>query len=137
MPSYKPVLMSLPGKHSNARFRAVKCLTDYDAHAMAADAFGILVNNLSPQDAAALRGAFRVENVETEVVDDSTLPVLPPSKMVQRLECLSAGQKVFDPMGRSFGVNWGHVMLVAAGHVKLTVDLVAQPEPSAFVIDRR
>ena len=49
-------------------FRSVKGLTDSDAHTLANDGFGILVNNLSPTDAMTLQGALRAEGVETAVV---------------------------------------------------------------------
>lgn len=101
-------------------FRSIKCLTDYDAHSMAADAFGILVKNLSAADATALQGALRVEGIETEIIEDSRIPALPPAKMVQRLDCLDGGMQVYDPLGRSFSVDWNHLMLVAAGEVTLT-----------------
>ena len=61
-------------------FRSVKCLTDSDAHTLARDAFGILVKNLSPNDAMTLlpnaqRADCRKEDLERPILaacDDCT-----------------------------------------------------------------
>ena len=101
-------------------FRTVPGLTELDAHTLGQDAFGILVKNFPIENAMALQGALRREGVETEVVDQAQLPSLPPTKFVHRLNCTGAGLEIFDPLGRSFVVAWSHVMLVAAGPVRLT-----------------
>lgn len=104
-------------------FRSVPGLTELDAHTLGQDAFGILVKNFPIENAMALQGALRREGVETVVVDQAQLPALPTTKFVHRLTCTEAGLEIFDPLGRSFIVAWGHVMLVAAGPVRL-VDFV-------------
>lgn len=91
-----------------------------DAPILGADAFGILVKNFTEQQAAVLQGTLRIEGVETEIVDHSHLPALPPAKVVNRLECLPQHLLVYDPVGRSFPVAWPHVMLIAAGWVRIT-----------------
>ena len=66
-------------------FRSVHGLTNSDAYTLANDAFGILVNNLSPTDAMTLQGALRAEGVETAVVLQHDLPQLPPTKFVHQI----------------------------------------------------
>jgi hypothetical protein len=101
-------------------FRFVPGLTPYDANILGNDAFGILVKDFSAEQAGALQGALRVEGIETEIVDQSLLPALPQTKIVQRLECHPAHLLIFDPLGKSFPLEWRHIMLIAAGGVQLT-----------------
>ena len=82
-------------------FRLVPGLTAGDAHILGQDAFGILVKNFSEEQAGALQGALRGEGVETEIVDQSFLPELPPKKIVQRLDCLPEHLLIYDPLGRT------------------------------------
>jgi len=100
-------------------FRSVKSLTESDAHTLANDAFGILVNNLSPQDAMSLQGALLAEGIRTAVVLQSDLPQLPPAKFVRRTDCLPEALMIYDPVGRTVPVPWSQVMLIAAGNVRL------------------
>ena len=88
-----------------------------DAHTLGNDAFGILVKNFPMENAVAMQGALRGEGVETEVVDEKQLPALPQTKFVNRLSCSEAGLEIFDPTGRSFVIEWGHVMFITAGAV--------------------
>ncbi len=100
-------------------FRSVSFLTDLDAHTLANDAYGMLVRGLSGDDAQALHGALAREGVATEVVEDRQLPPLPPTKFVHRLDCQPEGLMVYDPLGRNFRLEWGHIMLIAAGNVRV------------------
>jgi hypothetical protein len=102
-------------------FRSVNGLTESDAHTLANDGFGILVNNLSPTDAMALQGALQAEGVETAVVLQTDLPQMPPTKLVHQLDCLPDALVVHDAIGREFPVAWDQIMLIAAGRVRLTV----------------
>ncbi len=102
-------------------FRLVNGLTESDAHTLANDAFGILVNNLSPTDAMTLQGALQAEGVETAVVLQTDLPQLPPTKFVHQMDCLPNALVVHDAIGREFPVPWDQIMLIAAGRVRLTV----------------
>lgn len=101
-------------------FRSVDFLTDVDAHTLGSDAFGILVKNLTADHAASLQGALRTEGVETEIVDQRALPEMPPTKFVGRLDCLPEGLMIYDPLGRGFQLEWGHLMMIASGDVRLT-----------------
>ena len=100
-------------------FRSVKCLTPSDAHTLANDAFGILVKNLSVNDAMALQGALKAEGIDTALVLQNDLPQLPPIKFVRRVDCTPEALVVYDPIGRTIPVQWGHVMLIAAGLVRM------------------
>jgi hypothetical protein len=101
-------------------FTSVRCLVDADAHSLGKDAYGILVRNLGVDDAMTLQRALAAENIETEAVPQATLPQLPPTKFVRRIECGSDALLVFDPVGRAVPVEWRHIMLIAAGNVLTT-----------------
>jgi hypothetical protein len=117
-------------------FRHVPGLTATDAHIIGRDAFGILTKDLSMEQAMALQGALRTEGIETEIVDQSRLPELPPRKLVHRLDCLPEHLLIYDPLGRSFPLPWQHVSLVAAGAVYLT-EFVRYQERQMVDLSRR
>lgn len=112
--------------------RSVPGLAPVDAQILGNDAFGILVKNFSEPQAGALQGALRIEGVETEIVDQSFLPVLPQTHFAQRLDCTPEHLLIYDPMGKTFILDWRHVALVAAGSVRLT-DFVRHREERAQV----
>lgn len=101
-------------------FRAVRFLTASDAHTLARDGYGILVKNLSIGDATALQHALHAEGVETEVVEQHLLPELPVTKFVTRLDCRPEALMLYDPLGRSFPLEWRHIIMIAAGSVSLS-----------------
>lgn len=101
-------------------FRSVPGLTPIDAHILGQDAFGILVKNFSEPQALAMQGALRAEGVETEIVDQAQLPALPAKHIVRRLDCTLEHLLIYDPAGRSFALDWRHIMLITAGAVRLT-----------------
>ncbi len=102
-------------------FRSVKGLTETDAHTLAKDAFGVLVNNLSPTDAMTLQAALGAEGIETTVVLETDLPQLPATKFVHQMDCLPDALMVYDAIGREFPVQWDQIIMIAAGRVRLTV----------------
>jgi len=99
---------------------SVKGFTRIDAHTFANDAFGILVKNISVEQASSFSQALHGQGIETDVVAQSDLPVLPPMKFVQRLDCTPEALLIYDSIGRSFPLEWKYVMLIAAGCVRLT-----------------
>jgi hypothetical protein len=101
-------------------FPLVPGLTAGDAAILGKDAFGVLVKNFSEEQASALQGALRREGIETEIVDQSFLPELPPTKFVSRVDYLPEHLLIYDPLGRSFPLPWPHLMFIAAGNVKLS-----------------
>jgi hypothetical protein len=112
-------------------FRSVPFLTDIDAYTLARDGYGILVKHLTSADASALQGALRVEGVETFLVEEDQLPVLPQSKLVHRSDCLPEALLIYDPLGRPFPLEWQHLMLIAAGRVQLRCSLRVE-SPNLF-----
>ena len=108
-------------------FRSVPGLTPVDAQILGNDAFGILVKDFSGHQAGALQGALQIEGVETEIVDQSCLPALPQTHFVQRLDCTPEHLLIYDPMGKTFTLDWRHIAFVAAGSVRLT-DFVRRQE---------
>jgi hypothetical protein len=109
-------------------FRSVPGLTPFDAQILGNDAFGILVKNFSEPQALAMQGALRAEGVETETVDQALLPVLPAKHIVHRLDCTPEHLLIYDPVGRSFALDWQHITLIATGAVRLT-EFVRERQP--------
>ncbi len=99
---------------------SVKGFTRIDAQTFANDAYGILVKNLSAEQASGFSGALLSQGIETEVVAESELISLPQTKFVQRLDCTPEGLRIYDPLGRSFLLEWPHICLIAAGCVRMT-----------------
>jgi hypothetical protein len=89
-----------------------------DANMHCKETFGIIVRNFSGPQAAALQAGLKTEGIETEIVEDASLPALPVIKVVRRLDCVPEALMIYDPYGRKFPVEWGHVMLIAAGSVR-------------------
>ena len=114
-------------------FRAVPGLTPVDAHILGQDAFGILVKDYSEPQAGRLQAALRSEGVETEVVEQSLLPVLPQTHFVHRLDCTPEHLLIYDPMGKTFALGWRHIMFIAAGAVRLTEFVREQRKPKTRV----
>jgi hypothetical protein len=100
-------------------FRVTRKLTDADAHILARDAYGILVKNLNIEDATGLQLALQGQGIETEVVAENLLPQLPPPKLVRKIECRPEALILHDPLGRPFPLEWQHIMMIAAGAVRL------------------
>ena len=99
-------------------FKSLKALTDADAVKLANDACGILIKNLSSDDAGLLQRALKSEGVTTEIVDAGDLPRLPDAKFVRRMECQSESLVIYDPIGRAVPVPWQHLILIYAGTVR-------------------
>lgn len=102
-------------------FAGVPGLTAADADILGKDAFGILVKGKSEQEAEAIQGALRTQGIATVVVPENRLPELPPTKFVKQLECRPEALTLCDAVGRGFPVEWGHLMLIAAGSVQETL----------------
>ena len=99
---------------------SVEGFTRIDAHTFANDAYGILVKNLSMEQANAFAQALYGQGVETDVVAETELPVLPQTKFVHQLDCTPEGLMIYDSIGRSFPLEWKYVMMIAAGCVRMT-----------------
>jgi hypothetical protein len=102
-----------------AAFRSTAGLVATDAQLLARDAYGILVKSLSLEDADGLRTALAAQGVETEVVAEENLPELAPAQRIRRADCLPESLTVYDPLGRAVPVEWGQLMAIAAGVVRM------------------
>ncbi|MFN7140252.1 MAG: hypothetical protein ACK4UN_13030 [Limisphaerales bacterium] len=100
-------------------FRSVSTLTDVDAHILANDAFGILVKGKTADQAGRLLQALRAEGIEAEMIPQHLLPQMPATKFVRKLECTPDALILHDPLGRPFPLPWQHIMMLAAGNVKV------------------
>ncbi len=121
--SYAIVQASLEPPDIEAMRRAfalTPTLTAVDADILGRDAFGILVKGKTLEAATGIHAALKAQGVETFVVSESDLPELPPTKFVNRLDFSDDALMIYDPLGRSFPLEWKHLMLIAAGHVRLT-----------------
>src|ERR1041385_762383 len=94
-------------------------LTDLDAQTAAKDAYGILLRGLEVEQASALQDALLKEKIETAVVEESELPIIPPAKHAKQMEFFSSHLLLHDPLGRNFNVPWNEIMFIAAGNVRL------------------
>jgi hypothetical protein len=101
-------------------FRKVPGLAEMDAYTLGKDAFGVLVKGFEWERAAALKSALAEQGVEVEVVEEASLPKLPPSRQVHRFDCLPEALMIYDPAGRSFALEWKNIMAIAAGRVKMS-----------------
>lgn len=99
-------------------FKLVKGLTDADATKLANDAYGILIKNLSQEDACLLQRTLAAEGVATEVIESGQFPKLVDPKFVRRAELNAEALVVQDPLGRPLPLPWAHVALIAAGRVQ-------------------
>jgi len=74
---------------------------------------------LDVEGASAMQDALMKQSIEVEVVEESELPVLPPSKVIKQIEFLPGQLSMYDPMGRVFALPWSDLMVIAAGNVHL------------------
>ena len=99
-------------------FGAVPGLLAPDALPLCKETFGTIVRGFSEAQAAALQAGLKAQGIETEIIDNSQWPVLPVTKTIRRLECAPEALMIYDPYGRKFPIEWGQVMLIAAGSVR-------------------
>lgn len=99
-------------------FSVSPLLTGLDAQTVAHDAYGILLRGLDVEQAGTLREALLREGVETELVGESKLPVIPPAKVVRQVEFYSSHLRIYDPMRRAALLPWKEILLIAAGYVR-------------------
>jgi hypothetical protein len=100
-------------------FQGIPGLTRMDASILGRDAFGILVKGFPFDRATKLQASLAGQGVETEVVEQNALPALPQEKNVTRLECTPEALMIYDPLNRSFPLEWKNIMMIAAGTVPL------------------
>ena len=101
-------------------FHGIPGLTSADAYILGKDAFGILVKGFSLECANMLQSSLAGQGLESEVIDEAVLPVLPQGKNVSQLACTPEALLIYDPLNRSFPLEWKNIMMIAAGKVPLT-----------------
>jgi hypothetical protein len=101
--------------HLKNAFSRVPNLTAFDANNHCKETFGMIVRNFKADQALALQAGLKAEGFETEVVEESQLPVLPVAKTIRRLEFTRDALMIYDPLGQKFPVEWGHLLLIGAG----------------------
>lgn len=109
-------LAPLDVEHVRAAFVGQPRLTAVDAVQMARNAYGVLADALTADEAAALHQALAAQGVESAVLPDERL-ALPHPRLVSRMEISEQALHPFDQYGRRETVPWARVRLVAAGQV--------------------
>jgi len=112
-------------------FRSFSNLTDADAVRLAANAQGILLRNLSSDEARAFHRALQAEGVGSALVPESELRLLPASKSLHRLSLSETALEVYDLRGQFTPVPWSDIALVAAGSVRHVEVGLSQKECTA------
>lgn len=112
-------LTSVPPEKLRKAFRELPQLLDQDADSMARDAYGVLVDGLSREDARTLQTALERLDVGTKVVDEEDLPDLPPARKVRYAECLEEDFRFRHPEGTTYEMGWRTIIGVAAGAVRM------------------
>jgi hypothetical protein len=100
-------------------YRSVPGLTEMDAFTLGRDAFGILARAFDPERARALQVSLAAQGIESELVEDADLPVLPEMRSVHKLDPTPDALMICDPLGQSFPLPWKNVLLIAAGRTHL------------------
>jgi len=72
------------------------------------------VRGFELEAATALKGTLAGRGVETEVVDEATLPQLPESRQVHRADCTPEGL-VITIRGPELTLGWQNIWVIAAG----------------------
>jgi hypothetical protein len=99
-------------------FGAVTRFTEADAMKAAHDACGIVVKNLSLEEAHRLQHSLQADGVGVEVLEADQLPRLTDAKFLRRLEFQPNALLIHDPLGRSVPVPWDQISLLSAGSVR-------------------
>ena len=76
-----------------AAFRGIPGLTEVDAYTIGKDAFGVLVKGFTHENASRLVSGLQAQGIETEVVEESSLPKLPQGPNTTRVASPPASRK--------------------------------------------
>lgn len=99
-------------------FQHVPGMTALDADAHCRDACGILVRNFTDRQAAALQEGLKSAGIESELVEQGRLPILPAGRVIRRWESMPDQLTMADSLGRQFQLPWSDLALLAAGAVR-------------------
>lgn len=86
-----------------------------DAVRLAANAEGILMRQLTSDEARAFHRALNAEGVDAAFVAEDNLPVIPKKFALHRIEITETDLVVFDQIGRPEKFAWGDISLLALG----------------------
>lgn len=101
-------------------FREVPELTAMDAAVLGKDAFGLLAKGFELEQASAMQSALAAQGVETEVVEEAALTELPLPRQLMKVALTPEALQIGDVLGRSFPLDWGDILVIAAGRTRLT-----------------
>lgn len=101
-------------------FSQVPGLTAMDAGILGKDACGVLARGLELDQASAMQSAMAAQGVETEVVEESALPELPPARQLTKGCFTPEALQIDNLLGRVFPLAWNDILLIAAGRARLT-----------------
>ena len=101
-------------------FLGLPGLAPYDADAVCNDGAGILCRGFATDHATTLQAKLKAEGVDAEIIDETTLPALPPPKIIRRVEIKPEALFVEDLVRGMMPVEWARVRLIAAGSIRLT-----------------
>jgi hypothetical protein len=120
-------------------FSSFSHLTDADAVRLAANAEGILMRQLSSDEARAFHRALNAEGVDAVVVAEDNLTALPKKMALQRIELTETDFVVFDQIGRPEKFPWSRILLLALGamtHVGFARTTAVETKPGYNPVTR-
>lgn len=100
-------------------FRGTAGLTEIDALSLGRDALGILARGFELELATGLQESLAREGIAAEVVEDASLPALPETFALSRLDCTPEALLVYDSLERVATLEWSEVWMIASGKVTL------------------
>jgi hypothetical protein len=112
--TFEPVSLEQLG----VAFAKIPGLTAMDAAVQCEGAFGILVRNFTGEQASALQAGLRMQGVETEIVPENALPVLPIAKQIRRAEIRPECFSIQDQLLMKSSIAWNRIAFIAAGWIQ-------------------
>jgi hypothetical protein len=100
-------------------FRGVPGLTPMDASLVGHPGCGMLVRNLTLEQATILQSNLKPAGTETEIVSEMALPVLPGGKVIRSLECATEVLTILDCLQHRTAIGRAELKLLAAGSVRM------------------
>jgi len=112
--------LSKPSEEAVRRaFESIDELTALDAGYASRDAYGVLVERLTGEQARTLQRALADQGIRTEIVDEADLPRLPGAVKFRRADVRDDGLVIPDALNRPRVKPWASIEIVAAGCVRM------------------
>jgi hypothetical protein len=108
----------IPWEALEAAVMSTETLAKPDCGRLLQNVFGIVVGNLSQEDALGFQGGLRAQGIETEVVDQASLPSLPEPFRPQSFDMSPEGLSFADYTGQNQFCPMSTLVFAAGGHVK-------------------